>query len=97
LLMVMGSWIIPFITSYVPHDPDGDGELKQTRVFRGWFFSLIALEHLYHLEHHQYPAVPHHNWPTLAKRLDPYLEKAGVVPIRLFSAWLPNSFSTRLF
>ena len=35
VLMVMGSWIIPLITSYLPHDPDGADELSQTRVFRG--------------------------------------------------------------
>ncbi len=83
VLMVMGSWIIPLITSYLPHDPTGADELSQTRVFRGWFFSLLALEHLYHLEHHQYPAVPHHNWPALAQRLDPYLAKAGVKAVRV--------------
>ncbi len=81
-LMVMGSWVIPLITSYLPHDPRGKNELFQTRAFRGRLASLIALEHLYHLEHHLYPAVPHHNWPRLARRLDPHLAKAGVKPIR---------------
>jgi beta-carotene hydroxylase len=46
--------------------------------------SVIALEHLYHLEHHLYPAVPHHNWPRLAKRLDPYFEAMGITPIKLW-------------
>ncbi|HWF17761.1 MAG TPA: fatty acid desaturase, partial [Verrucomicrobiae bacterium] len=82
LLMIMGAWITPLITSYVPHDPNGATELEQTRVFRGKAFSLIALEHLYHLEHHLYPSVPHQNWPKLAKRLDPYFERQGIVPIR---------------
>jgi fatty acid desaturase len=27
--------------------------------------SLLALEHLYHLEHHLHPQVPHHHWPEL--------------------------------
>ena len=66
VLMIMGSWTIPLITSYLPHDPDGATELQQTRVFRGVVASLLALEHLYHLEHHLYPSVPHHHWPTLA-------------------------------
>ncbi len=84
VLMVMGSWIIPLITSYIPHDPDAEGELFQTRLFRGRVASIIALEHLYHLEHHLYPAVPHHNWPQLAKRLDSFFEAAGVKPIKIW-------------
>jgi beta-carotene hydroxylase len=80
VLMIMGSWIIPLITSYIPHDPSGENELLQTRLFRGKVASLIAIEHLYHLEHHLYPAVPHHHWPTLAKRLDPFFSKAGLKP-----------------
>ena len=82
-MMVMGSWVIPLITSYLPHDPTGEGELFQTRAFRGAVASVLALEHLYHLEHHLYPGVPHHHWPTLAKRLDPYLQSAGIRP-RIF-------------
>lgn len=77
-LMIMGSWVIPLVTSYVPHDPSGPTALWQTRRFRGKVASIIALEHLYHLEHHLYPQVPHHNWPKLARRLDPYFEAAGV-------------------
>jgi beta-carotene hydroxylase len=80
----MGAWITPLITSYTPHDPNGRTELEQTRLFRGTFLSIIALEHLYHLEHHLYPSVPHQNWPKLARRLDPYLAKQGIKPIRLF-------------
>ncbi len=83
-LMIMGSWIIPLVTSYIPHDPSGVGELRQTRLFRGRMASLVAVEHLYHLEHHLYPAVPHHHWPALAKRLDPYFEKAGIQPIKFW-------------
>jgi beta-carotene hydroxylase len=83
ILMVMGSWIIPLITSYIPHDPEGKTPLFQTRLFRGKIASIIAVEHLYHLEHHLYPAVPHHNWSKLAKRLDPFFERAGVKPIKI--------------
>jgi beta-carotene hydroxylase len=84
VLMVMGSWIIPLVTSYVPHDPNGGSELLQTRLFRGKVASLVAIEHLYHLEHHLYPAVPHHHWPALAKRLDPFFAKAGIRPIKFW-------------
>jgi len=81
VLMVMGSWIIPLITSYIPHNPNGTDELSRTRLYRGVVASAIAMEHLYHLEHHLFPAVPHHNWPRLAKRLDPYFEKKGIRPV----------------
>jgi beta-carotene hydroxylase len=83
-LMVLGSWVIPLVTVYVPHDPRGQDELSRTRVFRGAVASVVALGHLYHLEHHLYPAVPHHHWPKLAKRLDPYLARAGVKPVRFW-------------
>ena len=82
-LMVTGSWLIPLATSYIPHDPDGLTALQQTRLFRGVVAEVIAFGHLYHLEHHLYPAVPHRRWRTLARRLDPYLARAGVRPIRL--------------
>ena len=77
VLMIMGSWIIPLITSYIPHNPLGESELFQTRLYRGKVVAIIALEHTYHLEHHLYPSVPHHNWPQLARTLDPFFEKAG--------------------
>jgi beta-carotene hydroxylase len=82
-LMVMGAWVIPLVTSYVPHNPQGRTAIFQTRLFRGKVASVIALEHLYHLEHHLYPKVPHHNWPKLARRLDPYFRSAGVEPVIL--------------
>ena len=83
VLMIAGSWIIPLVTSYVPHDAAAPDVLRQTRVFRGAVVRIIALDHLYHLEHHLYPAVPHHNWPRLARRLDPWFNAAGVHPVRL--------------
>lgn len=83
-LMIMGSWIFPVITAYIPHDATGASELTQTKLFRGKVLSIVALEHLYHLEHHLYPGVPHHNWPELAQRLDPFFERAGLRPIKLF-------------
>jgi beta-carotene hydroxylase len=82
-LMIMGSWIIPLVTSYVPHNPAGKDVLSQTRLFRGKVASIIAMEHLYHLEHHLYPMVPHQNWPKLARRLDPYFKMADIAPVVL--------------
>lgn len=83
-LMILGSWLFPLITSCIPHDPNGDTELTQTRLFRGRVLSVVALEHLYHLEHHLYPQVPHHNWPELARRLDPHFARAGLRPMTVF-------------
>jgi beta-carotene hydroxylase len=84
VLMTMGGWVLPLATSYVPHDPKASGELFQTRVFRGVVASGLAFEHLYHLEHHLYPSVPHHHWPLLAQRLGPHLARAGVCPIKFW-------------
>jgi beta-carotene hydroxylase len=80
-LVVMGSWSFPLLTAYLPHDPAGADELRQTRRFRGRVASVVFAEHLYHLEHHLYPKVPHQNWSRLAARLDPYLDRAGVQAI----------------
>jgi beta-carotene hydroxylase len=46
--------------------------------------SFLAAEHLYHLEHHLYPRVPHHRWPELARRLDDYFAQCGLQPIVLW-------------
>ncbi len=82
-LMIVGSWTIPLVTSYVPHDVTASDTLHQTRVFRGLLARIVAVDHLYHLEHHLYPAVPHQNWPRLARRLDPWLNAAGIEPVRI--------------
>ena len=82
-LMIGGSWVYPFTTAYLVHDAGGHDALTQTRLFRGRVLSLLALEHLYHLEHHLYPQVPHHNWPRLARRLDPYFARLGLQPVKL--------------
>jgi beta-carotene hydroxylase len=81
--MIAGSWIFPIATVLVPHDVHGEHEWTQTRLFRGRLLSFLAFEHLYHLEHHLYPQVPHHNWPELARRLDPHFARLGLRPIKL--------------
>ncbi len=83
-LMIAGSWVFPIVTVVIPHDAAGETPLTQTRLFRGKVLSFLALEHLYHLEHHLYPQVPHHNWPRLAQRLDPHFEKLGIESIKLW-------------
>ncbi len=82
-LMIAGSWVIPLVTSYLPHNPDASDALHQTRLFRGLLVRIVAFDHLYHLEHHLYPAVPHQNWPRLAQRLDPWFHSAGIKPTRI--------------
>ncbi len=81
-LVIGGSWLFPLITVYIPHDARATQPLNQTRLFRGRLVQLIAFNHLYHLEHHLYPAVPHHHWKALADRLDPHFERAGIKPYR---------------
>jgi beta-carotene hydroxylase len=83
VLAYLGTWIVPLATAYIPHHPTGDSPLSQTRRFRGVVLRILAFEHLYHLEHHLYPAVPHHHWPDLAKRLDPFLDRSGIIAVRL--------------
>ncbi len=84
VLMIAGSWVFPLVTVFIPHNPSGTSELTQTTLFRGRVLSIIAAGHLYHLEHHLYPQVPHHHWPKLARRLDPYFDRLGIKPVKLF-------------
>jgi beta-carotene hydroxylase len=83
LLVYLGTWVTPLATSFLPHAPNEASPLARTRRFRGWVARLLALDHLYHLEHHLHPSVPHHRWRELARRLDPYLDRAGVPIVRL--------------
>ncbi len=80
VLVVAGSWVFPLVTVFIPHNAEGQTPLTQTRLFRGIWARLLAADHLYHLEHHLYPAVPHHNWRTLAVRLDPFFMRMGMCP-----------------
>jgi len=82
-LVIAGSWVFPIATVIIPHNARGAEPWTQTRLFRGKALSLLSMEHLYHLEHHLYPQVPHHNWPELARRLDPYFARLGIRPIKL--------------
>jgi beta-carotene hydroxylase len=79
-LVIAGSWVFPLATVYLPHDGRATTALEKTRLFRGWVYRVIAFDHLYHFEHHLYPAVPHHHWPALARRLDPLLKRRQPSP-----------------
>ena len=80
-LVIAGSWLFPLITVYIPHEARATEPLSQTRLFRGRLLQLVAFDHLYHLEHHLYPAVPHHHSKALAERLNPHFDRAGVKPL----------------
>ncbi len=81
--VIVASWALPLATTFFVHRPGEKDPLRQTRLFRGWLLHVLFLGHLYHLEHHLYPSVPHHNWAKLARRIDPYLRAVGVAPVNL--------------
>jgi beta-carotene hydroxylase len=78
VLAIIGSWVYPLLTVYLPHKDYGDTPLTQTHTLRGKIIPMLFLELTYHLEHHLYPQVPSHHLPELAHRLDPFFERAGV-------------------
>jgi fatty acid desaturase len=81
VMAIVGSWVYPLLTVYLPHHDYGDEPLTQTRTLRGRIIPAIFLELTYHLEHHLYPQVPSHNLPELARRLEPHFSRAGVRPV----------------
>jgi beta-carotene hydroxylase len=83
VMAIVGSWVYPLLTVYLPHKDYGDTPLTQTHTLRGRIIPALFLELTYHLEHHLYPQVPSHNLPELARRLDPFFERAGVKPWRV--------------
>ena len=83
LMAIVGSWVYPLLTVYLPHHGYGDTPLTQTRTLRGRLVPAVFLELTYHLEHHLYPQVPSHHLPELARRLDPYLRANHVQPVRV--------------
>jgi beta-carotene hydroxylase len=82
-LAVAGGWLYPLLTVRLPHAHPGDEPVLQARTLRGRLVPPLLLEQTYHLEHHLYPRVPSHKLPELARRLDPFLRSAGVVPRRV--------------
>jgi beta-carotene hydroxylase len=82
-MAVVGSWVYPLLTVYLPHHDFGDTPLTQTRTLRGRVIPAVFLELTYHLEHHLYPQVPSHQLAELGRRLDPFLAASGVRPHRV--------------
>jgi beta-carotene hydroxylase len=83
VMAIVGSWVYPLLTVYLPHHDHGPTPLTQTRTLRGRLVPALFLELTYHLEHHLYPQVPSHHLPELARRLQPTFAAAGVRPIRV--------------
>ena len=83
VMVIVGSWVYPLLTVHLPHHDYGDTPLTQTHTLRGRVVPAIFLELTYHLEHHLFPQVPSHRLPELARRLDPYFDRAGVRPRRV--------------
>jgi len=81
IMAIVGSWVYPLLTVYLPHHDYGAEPLTQTRTLRGRIIPAIFLELTYHLEHHLYPQVPSHHLGELSRRLDPYFTSAGVRPV----------------
>jgi beta-carotene hydroxylase len=82
-LAIVGSWVYPLLTVHLPHRNFGDTPLSQTHTLRGTIIPALFLELTYHLEHHLYPQVPSHHLKELARRLDPFFDRAGVVRWRV--------------
>lgn len=83
VMVIVGSWVYPFLTVYLPHRHYGDTPLTQIHTLRGRIIPAVFLELTYHLEHHLYPQVPSHHLRQLGHRLDPYLARAGIQPQRV--------------
>lgn len=83
VLVLVGSWVYPLLTVYLPHHHYGDSPWTQTSTLRGHITPALFLELTYHLEHHLFPAVPSHHLPKLSRRLQPYFRRAGVIPRRV--------------
>jgi fatty acid desaturase len=84
LVVLVSSWFYPLFAVHLPHRHFEEGiPLRQAWTVRGRFIPQMFLPLAYHLEHHLYPLVPSHNLPILAQRLQPWLDDAGVEPVRV--------------
>lgn len=82
-LIVLGSWLFPFVGVKLVHSDPGDNVLGGTVTLRGRIISVIGCGLTFHLEHHLYPRVPGHKLRHLAPRLDERLDELGVEPVQI--------------
>ena len=83
LLIILGSWVFPYVGVKLVHSDPGDNVLGGTITLRGRFVSWIASGLSFHLEHHLYPRVPGYKLRELAPRLDERLDGLGVEPVKI--------------
>lgn len=82
-LIVLGSWLFPYVGVKLVHSDPGENVLEGTTTLRGSLVSWLGCGLTFHLEHHLYPRVPGHKLRHLAKRLDGRLAELGVEPTQL--------------
>ncbi|MFM9872482.1 MAG: fatty acid desaturase family protein [Fimbriimonadaceae bacterium] len=82
--VLASTFLYPLFAIHLPHRHFEEG-VRWTEAWtcRGRWIPKLFLPLAYHLEHHLYPQVPSHNLPELARRLQPWLVRAGVEPIRV--------------
>ncbi len=68
-LMLFSHAISPIFTVWSVHHDCDDADYD-SRTIRAPWLSVLAYNMFYHLEHHNYPAIPTCHLPELAKRLD---------------------------
>jgi fatty acid desaturase len=73
VLAIMGGWLLPLVTVWLPHRNHGDTLETSAGSLRWPLVPRVLLGLTYHLEHHLYPQVPSHHMHELARRLQPYL------------------------
>ncbi len=72
VLMLLSHAISPMFTVWsVHHDCDSNAiDAHNSRTLRSSWMSPLAYNMFFHLEHHNYPAIPTCHLPVLAERLD---------------------------
>ena len=81
--VLLSSWFYPVFAVWLPHRYFEPEPTRHALTFRGVLMPRLFLPLAYHLEHHLYPAVPSHNLPELARRLEPTLRARGVGVVRV--------------
>lgn len=83
--VLVSTFFYPLFAIHLPHRHFEEG-VRWTEAWtcRGRWIPKLFLPLAFHLEHHLYPQVPSHNLPELARRLQPWLVRHGVEPIRVF-------------
>jgi beta-carotene hydroxylase len=83
IAVLVSSWFYPTFAVWLPHRHFEPEPTRHSLTCRGRLIPRMFLPLAYHLEHHLYPAVPSHNLPELARRLEPALRERGVGFVRV--------------